>query len=95
MARWGSRLLDPKLPRRDKPAIIEQVFLAGLQVPDARVLELARRLTVAGFYDLGDRLEDAWRRDVKVLGLDVADREAILRVLEDGACSFRSEPDRV
>ena len=34
--------------------------------------------------DLGDRLEDAWRREVKVFGLEVADREAILRVLEDG-----------
>ena len=48
--------------------------------------------------DLGDRLEDAWRREVKVFGLEVADREAILRVLEEdprsppscAACSSRS-----
>jgi hypothetical protein len=37
---------------------------------------------------LGDRLEDAWRREVKVLALAVADREAILRVLEDGPEEF-------
>jgi hypothetical protein len=43
---------------------------------------------VAGFYELGDRPEDAWRREVKVLGLEVADREAILRVLEDGPEEF-------
>jgi hypothetical protein len=57
-------------------------------VPDARFLELARRLTVAGFYDLGDRLEATWRREVKVLGLGVSDREAILRVIEDGPAVF-------
>jgi hypothetical protein len=59
------------------------MFLAGLQVPDARVLELAHRLSTAGFQELGERLEAAWRREVKVFGLGVADREAILRVLED------------
>jgi hypothetical protein len=52
------------------------------------VLELARRLSTAGFHELGDRLEDAWRREVKVFGLGVADREAILRVLEDGPEGF-------
>ena len=40
------------------------------------------------FYDLGDRLADAWRRDVKVFALEVADREAILRVLEHGPAEF-------
>ena len=64
------------------------MFLAGLQVPDARVLELSRRLGTAGFHELGDRLEDAWRREVKVFGLGVADREAILRVLEDGPAKY-------
>ena len=58
-----------------QPAIIEQVFLAGPQVPDARVLQLARRLSAAGFHDLADRLEAAWRREVNVLALEVADRE--------------------
>ena len=51
--------------------MIEHVFLAGLQVPDARVLELARRLGAAGFDDLGDRLEDAWRREIKMFALEV------------------------
>jgi hypothetical protein len=35
------------------------MFLAGVQVPDARVLELARRLSTAGFHEPGDRLEAA------------------------------------
>ena len=57
-------------------------------MPDARVLELSRGLSTAGFHELGDRLEAAWRREVKVFGLGVADREAILRVLEDGPAEF-------
>ena len=57
-------------------------------MPDARVLELARRLDAAEFYDLGDRLEDAWQHEVKVFALEVADREAILRVLEHGPAEF-------
>lgn len=68
--------------------MIEHVFLAGLQVPDARVLALARRLGASGFHELGNQLEDAWRREIKVFALEVDEREAILRVLEDGADGF-------
>ena len=68
--------------------MIEHVFLAGVPVPDARVLELARRLEDARLDDQADRLEAAWRREVKVVALDVADREVILRVLEDGPAEF-------
>lgn len=57
-------------------------------VPDARVLELARRLGAGGFHDLSDRLEDAWRREIKVFGLGVEDRESILRVLKAGPAEF-------
>ena len=38
--------------------MIERMFLAGVSVADARVLELARRLEAADFDDLADRLED-------------------------------------
>ena len=37
---------------------------------------------------MAERLEAAWRREVKVFGLGFADREAILRVLEDGRAEF-------
>jgi uncharacterized protein (DUF1778 family) len=43
------------------------------------VLELAR--LVDG--DLGDKLEDAYGRKVKVLALTIEDRELILRALDD------------
>ena len=64
------------------------MFLAGQPVPDACVLELARRLKAAQFDELADRLEAAWCREVKVFALEVDDREAILRVLEDGSDGF-------
>jgi hypothetical protein len=64
------------------------MFLAGIPVPDARVLELARRLSASEFDELADRLEDAWRREVKAFALEVDEREASLRVLEDGPEEF-------
>ena len=38
----------------------------------------------ATFAETAEKLERAWRREVRVLGLEVTDREAILRVLDDG-----------
>jgi hypothetical protein len=52
------------------------------------VLELACRLSASEFDELADRLEDAWRREVKVFALEVDERDAILRVLEDGPAEF-------
>ena len=68
--------------------MIEHVFLAGVPVSDARVLELARRLSASELDELADRLEDAWRREVRMFALDVDEREAILQVLEDGPDEF-------
>ena len=69
--------------------MIEQVFLAGVPVPDARVLELARRLADAELAATADKLDTALAPgNPGALALDVADREAILRVLEDGPAEF-------
>ena len=68
--------------------MIEHVFLAGVPVPDARVLKLARRLSASEFDELANRLEGAWRREVKVFALAVDEREAILLVLDDGPEEF-------
>jgi hypothetical protein len=57
--------------------------LAGVPIPDADVLELARLLGTAGFADLAARLEDAWEVETKVIALTVPEREVILRALEE------------
>ncbi len=59
------------------------MMLAGIPVADKGVLELARLLRDAGFDDTAARLEDAYDLETKVLALTIADREAILRTLED------------
>jgi hypothetical protein len=64
------------------------VFRSGISVPDRDVLDLARRLRAAGFDTEADRLEDAHRREIVILGLEITEREAILRVLEDCPPSF-------
>jgi hypothetical protein len=56
------------------------MLLAGIALRDDLILELA------GLVDddsLADRLEDCYGRDVKVLALDIAERETINRALED------------
>lgn len=58
------------------------MFLAGLPIPGHLVLELAR-LIGDDDPELAERLEDAYGRDVKVLGLDIPEREMILRALDD------------
>ena len=56
------------------------MFLAGIQIPDHLVLELARLVDDP---NLADRLEDCYRREVRVLGLGIDERETIIRALED------------
>jgi hypothetical protein len=55
------------------------MFLAGLPVRDDLILELARLVDDEA---LADRLESAYGQDVKVLALDIAEREKIIRALE-------------
>ena len=59
------------------------MHLAGVPIPDRHVLELARRLCAAGLEVAGAKLEHAWSAETKVLALDIDDREALLRALED------------
>ena len=63
--------------------MIASMMLAGIPVRDQDVLEIARLLREAGFDDTAGRLEAAWDAEVKVLALTIADREAIVRALED------------
>jgi hypothetical protein len=56
------------------------VFLAGIPVRGDLVLELARLVDDDA---LAERLEAAYGRDVKILGLDIPERETIIRALED------------
>jgi hypothetical protein len=56
------------------------MMLAGIPVRDDLILELARRVDDDA---LADRLEDCYGREVKVLALDIAERETIIRALED------------
>jgi hypothetical protein len=57
-----------------------QVFLCGVRVRDELVLELARLVDDDG---LAGRLENAYGREVKVLGPTVPEREHIIRALVD------------
>ena len=60
------------------------MFLAGVEVREGVLLELARRVRKAGFGTTADKLETAWREEDKMLALETDDREALLRVLADG-----------
>jgi hypothetical protein len=59
------------------------VFLAGLDVPDRLVLDLARCLRVQGLVDTAETLEDAYDAERDFVSLTLDDREAILHALED------------
>ncbi len=59
---------------------LPRVYLAGIPVRDDLILELARLVDDP---ELEDRLETAYGREVKVLGLDIAERETIIRALDD------------
>ena len=63
-------------------------MLAGVPVPEAAVLELARLARGASFDGTAERLEDAWHLETKVLALTVGEREEILRALEESPDGF-------
>ena len=56
------------------------VYLAGIPVRDDLILELAR---LVDDDLLADKFESAYGREVKVLGLDIPERETNIRALED------------
>jgi hypothetical protein len=58
-------------------------MLAGIPVEDQLVLDLASRLRDTGLDDAAEALENAYDAERRVATLTIADREAILRVLED------------
>ena len=58
-------------------------LLAGIPVADRAVLHLAASLREAEFVGTAVRLERAYDREARIVALDIPDREAILRVLED------------
>ena len=62
------------------------MLLAGLEVPDRLVLELAQCLRGSGLVESAETLEDAYESQRDVVPLTISDREAILRALED--CPF-------
>ena len=59
------------------------MWLAGIPVADKTVLWLAASLREAELVDTAERLERAYDREARIVALDVPDREAILRVLEE------------
>jgi hypothetical protein len=59
------------------------MMLAGLNVADRYVLELAGRLRDASDPITAERLEGAQERQTKLLALDTDEREQILSVLVD------------
>jgi hypothetical protein len=58
-------------------------FLAGVEVRDDQLLDLARRVRHAGFDDTAAKIERAWAAEEKTLALETDDREALLRVIDD------------
>ena len=59
------------------------IWLAGIPVADRAVLHLAASLREAELVFTAERLERAYDREARIVALDIPDREAILRVLED------------
>ncbi len=59
------------------------IWLAGIPVPDKAVLQLAASLREAELVGTAEVLEGALDREARIVALDVPDREAILRVLEE------------
>ena len=62
---------------------VVDMWLAGIPVADNTVLQLAASLREAELVDTAKRLEHAYDREARIVALDVPDREAILRVLEE------------
>ena len=59
------------------------MWLAGIPVADTAVRHLAASLREAELIFAAERLERAYDREARIVALDIPDREAILRVLED------------
>jgi len=59
------------------------MFLAGLPVRDADVLDLAGLLHDAGFGDTAETLVVALEAEHALVALSIQDRKAILRALDD------------
>ena len=59
------------------------MWLAGIPVADRAVLHLAASLREAELVDTAELPERAYDREARIVALEVSDREAILRVLED------------
>jgi hypothetical protein len=63
--------------------MIASMMLAGIRVPDALVLELARLLRDAELTATAETLEIAYDAERAIVALTIDDREPILRALED------------
>jgi hypothetical protein len=61
------------------------VLLAGLEVPDRLVLELAHCLRAEGLLETAETLEDAYDGNNAIVALTITDRESILRALDNCA----------
>ena len=59
------------------------MWLAGIPVADKAVLQLAASLRDAELIATAERLERAYDREARIVALDIPDREAIFRLLED------------
>ena len=58
------------------------MLLAGLEVPERLVMELARCLRLEGLNETAETLEDASADERDIVALTISDREAIRRALE-------------
>jgi hypothetical protein len=58
-------------------------MLAGICVHFTEMRKLSGLLRDSGFDDTAERLEDAYERRAAVVGLTIADREAVLETLVD------------
>ena len=65
--------------------------LVGVSVREDNVADLARLLFDAGFEETGDALLVALDAEQDLVALSIADREAILRVLDDPPTSGLAE----
>ena len=59
------------------------MLLAGIELEDETVAHLARLLHDDYYHHAGDNLEDALESGVEALGLTIAERDAILDVLDE------------
>jgi hypothetical protein len=57
------------------------MYLAGLPIPASDVLQLARLVDEP---EPANRLESAYGRGARILALEIEERHALLRALEDG-----------